>query len=158
VASYNYLWNRETQRLFPDSDIILENRFDVSFRQIQGIVKVYNDQVKKDIAFPNLAPSKELKRGPTSDLTEGLKECILEFNSTTGFWRPIRNFTEVFNHTYGRNISVSTMHRYTKSMGSILRNSFVKPLLNDDHKIRRLQFVLNRLEPTTDGNYRIKDM
>jgi hypothetical protein len=43
-------------------------------------------------------------------------------------------------------------------MGSVLHNSFVKPLLNNDHKIRQLRFVLNRLESTTDGNYRIKDM
>lgn len=30
---------------------------------------------------------------------------------------------------------------------SVLRNSFVKPLLKDDHKMNRLQFVLNRLDP-----------
>jgi hypothetical protein len=157
-VAYSYYWNHQTQRLFHGSDIILENRFDVSFRHIQRIVKVFNDQVKKDISVPNLAPSNELKRGPTSGLTEELKECILEFISLTGFCLPIRHFTEIFNNTYGRNISVAIMHRYKKSMGSVLRNSFVKPLLNDDHKIRGLQFMLNRLELSTEGYYRIKDM
>jgi hypothetical protein len=158
VAAYNYYWNHDTQRLLRGSDIILKNRLNVSFRQIHRIVKAYNDQIKEDIAVPDLTPKNKLNCEPHSSLTDELRECILVFNSTTGFWRPIRNFTEVFNSTYGRDISITTMHRYTKSMGSVLRNSFVKPLLNDDHKIRRLQFVLDRLEPTTEGNYRIKDM
>jgi hypothetical protein len=111
----------------PNSDIILENRFDVSFGQTQRIVKEYNDQVKEDIAVPNLARKRELICGPPSGLTGELRKCILEFNSTTEFWRPIRNFTEVFNSTYGRDISFTTMHRYAKSMRSVLRNSFVKP-------------------------------
>jgi hypothetical protein len=70
----------------------------------------------------------------------------------------MRKFTANFNRRYATNISASSMQRYTKSMRAVLCNSFVKPLLKDYHKMNRLQIVLNRLEPTREGNYRIKDM
>lgn len=43
-------------------------------------------------------------------------------------------------------------------MRSVLHYSFVKPLLNDIHKLERLKFVQSQLKITSDGNYRIKDM
>jgi hypothetical protein len=43
-------------------------------------------------------------------------------------------------------------------MGLMLRYSFVKPLLHDIQNVERLKLVLNQLEITRDGNYRIKDM
>lgn len=43
-------------------------------------------------------------------------------------------------------------------MGSVLRTSFMKPVLRDFHKINRLQKVLNRLESSDQRSFRIKDM
>jgi hypothetical protein len=85
-------------------------------------------------------------------------ECILEFNFMQGYWLNIRNFTERVNALYGTTFAFSTMQKYTKQMDSVLRHSFVKPLLQENHKNRRLEFVLNRLEYVGNGEYRIKDM
>ncbi len=50
------------------------------------------------------------------------------------------------------------MQKYTKEVGVILRHLFVKPLLKENHRIRRLKFILNRLEPVGNGVFRIKKM
>ena len=158
IASYNYFFDRGLNRLPQNCGKYLEERFDVSLRQIQRIAKDYREQIDAGILWPDLAPRHDVIRGPDSELTEDLMECILEFNSMDGYWRPIRNFTNTFNEIYGTDFSYTTMYKYTKSMGSVIRNSFVKPLLKDVHKLNRLIFVLNRLEPIEGGNYRIKDL
>jgi hypothetical protein len=75
-----------------------------------------------------------------------------------GYRLPIRQFTLRFNEVYGTNFHFTTMQKYSKLMYSVIKTSHVKPRLKDMQKLRRLDFVLNRLEPVGNGLYRIWDM
>jgi hypothetical protein len=132
--------------------------FDLSLRQIQRIVAQYNNELAAGKTFPNLLSKSITHKGPISELTEELMECILEFNSMEGYRLPIRQFTLRFNEVYGTTFHFSTMQKYSKLMSSVMKTSHVKPRLKDIQKLRRLDFVLNRLEPVENGVFRIRDM
>ena len=110
---------------------ILEQRFGLSSRQIERIVSTYEEQSANGELYPSLTPANRQAKGPPTDLTADMAGCIVEFNSMDGYRLPIRLFTVRFNETYQTSFSVSTMHRYVKMLGSILRSTAIKPSLTE---------------------------
>lgn len=154
-------YNMVTKRLAYGMATALEERFGLSSQAIRDIMNEYFLQINDGNIYPDLQPKRKqpgIRSGPPSDLTPAVRDCILEFNSMEGYALPVREFVARFNLVYGTTFSRSTMHHYMKQMRFKLRNSFVKPKLRDQHRVLRLQWILNRMEPLGDGDYRFNDL
>jgi hypothetical protein len=104
------------------------------------------------VVVPILGSQKNLS-GDISPLTPELADCLLEGNAMTGGKLTLRRFSVWFNQNYGLKMLSSTLWRYFRKLGAIMRNSYMKPLLKTEHNIARLTFVLNKLEPGPDVLY-----
>jgi hypothetical protein len=157
LVKYFKLCRSDTERLIPGGMEILQARFNVPARTIYNIVEEFLLQ-DQDI---NRTPDLSRKRKSDSDerimLTEDLRQCLLEFNSNEGYALPIRSFAVRFNAVYGTDFSYSSLEKYMKLIGKRTRVSSIKPTLKDSHKIRRLDWILHKLELNEDNNWQFKD-
>jgi hypothetical protein len=148
-ANADYL----SENVLPGELDLIAEEFNVSKRQVQRYFKSFQDQRKEGVLYPSLATSTLNRRGPASELTAELAECICEFNALEGYRLPIRPFTVKFNELYETTFSPTSMHTYCVKLGFTLVNSYIKPKLTDFHKCRRLEFILRQMTPLNDGDY-----
>jgi hypothetical protein len=109
VARYNFLCNPQTGKLPSDAGKDLKITFNLSLRQIQCIIVLYEKQMAAGKTFPNLASRNDINKGPIGELTDQLMECILKFNFMEGYRLPIRQFTLRFNEVHGTQLYFTSL-------------------------------------------------
>jgi len=109
-----------------------------SRRTIQRVMREYF-QKKNQFGFGNIdmAPKKKNKVGRKKQLTPIVRRRIIRENNKSKKTASIRKLSEAVN------IPPSTLHRYVHDLGGTYTHSWLKPLLTDEHKLKRIEFIIN---------------
>jgi hypothetical protein len=149
VADYNLARNGVEGQLRNGARAAMVQKFGVSSRLINKIMKSWNEQTAEG-SIPDLGVKRKGICGVGNDLlTEDLVDCIFELADQLKGAFTYREFTHKFNIEYSCEppIHYRTMHRWFKRLGVEEKTLYIKPKLRPEHYKERLKFVLNnRLE------------
>lgn len=131
-------------------------KFGISHGTFTTYKNLFFSQFDAGVVIPDLNDHEIARKGPKSELTPELADCLMEFNSMEGYQLTTDLFTHQFNTIYGTNYAESTIRKYLKKLNFAMKNVYVKPSLSKAQILRRLDFVLNKIEQLPGGGYRFK--
>jgi hypothetical protein len=153
VAYSNFYRNEISLRLDSSGLDVLASKFSLSKRRIGQICEEYTSQVKNTL-YPTLIPQKKGKVGRKMSLTEEISDAMIEINQKTKGQLTNRALLLEFNKDRVEKLSYSTFFRYLIEIGFYNVDSYLKPSLTYEQQIKRLEFVLSKIEHVGNGNYR----
>ena len=159
VAEYNFYRRDHATRLDEGIRQVICDRFNVSPASMNRYVEEWESQREINI-IPDLSVKRDGKCGASNTFfTEELMDCMFELSYELKGSFTYESFTKPFNDRYEiePRIHTTTIFRWFKKLEVVETMSYIKPQLQDKHVIRRLDFILNKLEPTGHGIFRIKD-
>lgn len=134
--------------------------YGVDPRTVSRLVAAWDEQITAGVLVPDLRSKKKGNTGVGNlKLTDELCDCIFEFASELKGDFTYESFAQKFNEDYEMEppVSKTTMWRWFQRLDVVEKFSFVKPLLKPKHLQRRLEFVLDKLEPYNATHFRVKD-
>jgi hypothetical protein len=121
---------------------------------------LWDAQINAGVVLPDLTSKMKGNTGLTNlKLTDELTDCIFEFASELKGDFTYESFTKKFNDEYEMDpvVAKTTLYGWFRRLDVIEKFSFVKPLLKPKHLQRRLEFVLDKLEPFNATHFKVKD-
>lgn len=152
VAFSNFYRDLETLRIDQGALKIIADKFEVSERTVSRICKEYTDQLPIT-KYPTLQHGKKRVVGRTSNLTQEITEELIEINQETQGRLTIRGLLEAYNKKSSVHLSRSTLFRYCIEIGFYNVDSYLKPSLTREQMLKRVEFVLTKLERDSHGNW-----
>ena len=122
-------------------------------KTIRNIFEEYRESMAKGEIFSDLTPSSKKVCGVKLQLTDEMKENIVNLHFMTEGQSPILLFVEQYLVEFGQSISRSAMERYLKDLGACDKRIYLAPSLSVEQKMQRLKFVLELLEHRGHGQY-----
>ena len=154
VAYSNYFRDERSKKFqYCGQNLVLE-KFGIAKSTLQSILKEYDDQYALDPSKINLKPR---FNGPTSNLTDEIRAAIIDLHKMClAEEKEVSDdeFHQLFLEMFDFNFSKSTLQRYMKVIGLVVRRSYLKPLLTYNHRLVRLQFILSKI----DCNHQAKNV
>jgi hypothetical protein len=136
-----YTGKKFAQGTFEAAEKHFERR--LTARSIGNLCRDYLQRRAVDL-FINM-PSKRLMCGRPNQLTEEMKENIIDLHIMTGGELAVWRFAKQYEAEFGVRIPEETMRRYLLKMGATNTRSYLAPTLSVQQRIDRLKFIQKRL-------------
>ncbi len=126
----------------------------VSVSSVSRIWTQYLHYISNGIQWPKLESPRTRQCGRKSKLNVSIPEDILhEMNKRLKYSAPIRDQVLELFDTTGYKISKSSLHRYLrKNLSYAYGCGYIKPLLSEVNKRKRVKFILNKVERLFEDN------
>ena len=110
-------------------------------------------QIAAGAQVPSFVSPKKGKSGRKIGLTDEMKTRIQALNFFHKGELSVRAFAREYFIAHGTLMTKTTVASYFKVMNSSLRSSYAKPLLTNEHKARRIEFVIGNMIHNGHGSY-----
>lgn len=141
VARYNYWFNPDTRTMPYGKITEIAKEFSVSNQTLMRAVNDYFLAANNNELVPDLSKNITEALGAPSKRTPEVEMEIKAYNSGRSGRTTIRNIAT------NTGLAKSTLSRYLDEMESKVITMRLKPKLTENHKLRRLEFVLNKIRP-----------
>lgn len=158
VAEYNLHRNGIEGRLERGVRTAIMERFGVSSTSIYDYVQQWEEQ-RNQPGVPDLSPRRKGNCGVQNlQLTEELVDMMFEYSAILRGDFTYETFAKKFNDHYEMDppIPWRTMYGWFQRLQVIQTMSYIKPTLTPRHLLWRMNFILNKLEPS-GGMFKIRD-
>jgi hypothetical protein len=126
----------------------------VSLSSVSRVWQEYISKIKQGMKWPKLSSPRVRVCGRKSKLNSDIPEDVLhEMSKRLKFSAPIRDQILELYDTTGYKISKSSLHRYLrKNLQYAYGCGYVKPLLSEVNRKKRVRFILNKVERLYEDN------
>ena len=158
VAYSNYFRSAETKKFDYGAKRGVLTRFNIHERTLDRILDDYDSQGE---IIKDLTPSDRKNCGMDSMLTEEVKTNLVDLLNmiiVEDIEVNDEELAEQYLTQFGVRFHKRTIQRYLKLLGRTTSTLFVKPTLSFQHRLARLQFILDLIEHRGHGVYRFTDL
>ena len=145
-------------RLAKNSLKLLIKRFGCSETSIGRVLSEYDRQLADGAIIPDLTPSNRDSCHSPSGLTDEVRINIYDIHEMSKGKYTIREMAVAYEREFGVVIHFSTMQKYWSLMEGNIRSSYIKPKLQTQQQINRLNFVLGKIVHAGHGVYEFDKM
>jgi hypothetical protein len=159
IVAYSAMYRQNGDgRLVDNSRIFLAKRFGCSENSIKNVLTEYDKQIANGVIFPDLKPKgRELNHVP-SGLTDEVRINIYDIHEMSKGKYTIRQMAVAYENEFSVQMHWTTMQKYWSLMEGNIRSSYIKPKLQTQQQINRLNFTLGKIVHAGHGVYEFDKM
>jgi hypothetical protein len=143
----------ERFRVMDGRMILIMGRFKLPVTTIKRVLHEYWTKLEDGDIYPDLAPLSKKNVGVQLQLTDEMRENIVDLHFKTEGQSAIELFCEQYLVEFGMSISRSSMERYLSDLGADTKRIYLAPSLSLQQRIQRLDFVFGLILHDGHGLY-----